>query len=280
MVKGWLASILVLSAATTACGPSLSSLVRDRHYREAVCAVAGGDETEVMDALVRDAEVRLRARRLSDRELAALDPRASEALRPRASIVIVELESRRMPLDGLTAEVVFLDDGEPASSPATRSTLIWATGETEPPPVAMETGVTPANSLLGLGYLMTGGIPLILGGLASVATGHPFDPFPDRAVVNVDAPESEYERLAPVATALSRALPVCVQPMGPMLRCQGALLIDPRLERGTVQLTVHASAQRISRRGETLDDACVASRVHRIAWERLTDELDVIELTR
>lgn len=264
-----------LVSIASGCGPSVASLVRDRHYREAVCAVAGGDEAEVMDALVRDAEVRVRAHRLGEGELAAIDPRAGEAIAPRAAIVVVALESRRVPVDSLSAEVVLLDGGEPASAPATRSTLIWATGETEPPPVAMETGVTPANTLLALGYVLTGGIPLLFGGLASAASGRPFDPFPDRAIVSVDAPEREYERLAPVATSLRRALPVCVSAMGPMLRCEGTLLVDPRVARGALRVTVRATARRVSRRGTPLDDTCVATRDYPIAWDHVGTDLEV-----
>lgn len=269
-----IAWLVLFAISLVGCGPSLSSLVRDRHYREAVCAVAGGDEAPVMDALVDDAEVTVRAHRWTAAQLAAVDARAADAIAPRASIVVVELDSRRMPLDELTAEVVLLDGGEPAGMPATRSTLIWATGETEPGPELLETGITPANTLLALGYLVTGGLPLVFGGLAAMASGESFDPFPDRALVSVPASEHEYERLAPVAVAIDRALPRCAPAMGPVLRCGGALLVDPRLSHGTLRVTVRAAARRIARSGEPLEERCVASRSYDIAWPAMERDVD------
>jgi len=262
----WLTSIAL---GLVGCGPSVSSLVRQRHYREAVCAVAGGDEGEVMDALVRDANVRVRAHRLDAEELAVIDARAAEALAPRAAIVVMTLDSRRMPVDALSAEVTILEEGEPASMPATRSALIWATDETEPAPEVLQTGVTPANTLLGIGYLLTAGIPLIFGSLAAMASGRSFSPFPDRRLVSVSAPDREYERLAPIATALDRALPICVRAMGAVLRCEGALLTDPRMSSGALRITIRATAQRVSRRGEPLEEACVATRAYTLPWARL-----------
>ncbi|MDP3153664.1 MAG: hypothetical protein Q8N23_13380 [Archangium sp.] len=265
---------LVLLTMATACGPSLSSLVRDHHYREAVCAVADGQDAEVVDAAVRAARAQLRAHRLSPAELTTISPGAPEALTTRAALVTVEFDSLRVPLDGLTAEVTLIDPEGAASTPATRTALIWATNETEPRPVHVKTGATNANALLALGYLITAGVPLVLGGAAALVWGRPFDPFPDRQVVKVDAPEREYERLAPIATALERTLPRCTPGLGASLRCKGILLVDPRVHGGTLRITVRARAQRRSRGGEELPEACVASHVYDLAWPKLDEDLD------
>jgi hypothetical protein len=270
----WLASVVL---GLVGCGPSVASLVRDHHYREAVCAVAGGDEAEVMDALVRDANVRVRAHRLDAEELTVIDARAVEALGPRAAVVVVALDGHRMPVDALTAEVTVLEEGEPASVPVTRSALIWATDETEPAPEVRETGVTPANAFLGIAYAMTGGLPLLFGSLAAMSSGRAFSPFPDRALVSVPASDREYERLAPVAIALERALPVCRSPLGAALRCEGALLTDPRLSNASLRITIRAMAQRVSRRGEPLEESCVATREYTLPWPSLDDDIaDVV----
>lgn len=264
---------LVLLTMTTACGPSLSSLVRHHHYREAVCAVTDGHDAEVVDAAVRAARAQLRAHRLSPAELTALSPGAPEALATRAALVTVEFDSLRVPLDGLTAEVTLVDPEGAASTPSTRTALIWATNETEPGPVHLQTGATGANALLALGYLMTAGVPLLLGSTAALVWGRPFDPFPDRQVVTVDAPEREYERLAPIATALQRTLPRCTPGIGASLRCTGTLLVDPRVQGGTLRITVRARAQRRSRDGQELPEACVASQVYELLWPRLDEDL-------
>jgi hypothetical protein len=272
MVKYLTLGLLTLA---TSCGPSVATLVRHHHYREAVCAVADGHDAQVVDAAVHAANAQLHAHRLSPAELTAIAPGAPDALATRAAVVTIEFDSLRVPLDGLTAEVTLVDPEGAASTPATRTALIWATNETEPGPVHLETGATAANTLLGLGYLMTGGVPLLIGGVAALGSGRPFDPFPDRQVLKVDAPDREYERLAPIATSLQRALPRCTPGFGASLRCKGTLLVDPRVHRGTLRITVKARAQRRAHGGGELPEACVAEQVYELAWPKLDEDLEV-----
>ncbi len=185
--------VAALTVVLGACGPSVRSLVAQRHYREAVCAAHDGSDRDralVGRALDVDAGLLAHVHVMTDDELrAALGPGFS-TVTVRGKLVRVVAQSDLLPLDTLDLSVAFTaEGGRLAALPATWETLAWATRETLPPHRTSQTYATGGNVLRGAAAFFTLGFSLL------------FSDFrPD--TVAVEAPLSEYERLAPIATRL------------------------------------------------------------------------------
>jgi hypothetical protein len=186
-----LAALAALTLGTSACGPSVRSLVDARHYREAVCAAHDGvAPATVRAAIARDSAISLHAQRVNDSRLDALEATDDGAPPVSISLLRIDAQSNALPLDGLalSVEVEGRTPGVRARS-ASFERFVELTRERLAPGHTTLSWITEANTLRGLAALATGGLSLF------------FAPFRQEAV---SIPPSAYElaRAAPRATAL------------------------------------------------------------------------------
>lgn len=216
--------------ALAGCGPALGPLVAGRHYREAVCGAVdrgGSDRAMVGAALDADAEVRAQLR---------VVPGALAA--DRVALVRVIAQTNVLPLDDLTLTASLVtDDGRLAAVAAGWESLSWATQERLPPWRTSQTWLT-------LGNLFRGGAAIFSAGLSLL-----FSNFQPETVL-VDAPRSEFLRLAPRTTALMDVVEQsgCARHTltdGAGVRCVWYFVLD---EAGRAPVSLRVSARYVSRR--------------------------------
>jgi hypothetical protein len=249
------------------------SLVTKRHYREAVCAAHDGSDRDralVGRALDADAGLLAHVQVVTDDELrAALGPGLStDAVR--GELVRVVAQSDLLPLDALDLSVAFTaEGGRAAALPATWETLAWATREALPPHRTTQTYLTGGNVLRGAAAFFTLGFSLL------------FSDFRPDAVA-VEAPLSEYERLAPIATRLhattERAR--CSNhsfSAGAGQRCEWYFVLDAvSRDPVTMELTVRYTARRAGG-SETEPESCALTRSFRM---QLGPPAEIVAQTR
>lgn len=250
----------LLSLALGACGPSVRSLVTQRHYREAVCAAHDGSDRDralVGQALDASAGLLAHVHVVTDDELrASLGPGFSPGA-VRGRLVRVIAQSDLLPLDTLDLAVTFTaEGGRMAALPATWETLAWSTRETLPPHRASQTYLTGGNILRGAAAFFTLGFSLLFA-----------DFRPD--TIAVEAPLSEYERLAPIATRLhgTTERAGCANhslSAGAGQRCEWYFVLDTvSHDPVTMELTVRYAAMRAGG-SETEPESCALTRSFRI----------------
>ncbi len=175
------------------CGPNLQSLVQAKHYREAICAAQDGDTEDrrmVGRALDKDADLHLHVHVVSKDELQPVLGYATNATIARGRILRVGMQSNVLPIDSLELQGTFVTDaGRTAGLVADWSTLALITNEKLPPNRVEQTYATGENFLKGGAAILTGGLSLL------------FTNF-HQGNVEVQAPYSEFVRLAPHASAL------------------------------------------------------------------------------
>jgi hypothetical protein len=195
-VKAAAAVALLLVAG---CGPSIPTLLRDHHHREAICAGFDGrasDRAQVAAALAAESELYLHVHVLTPDELlpVLVDQVSAVEVAGRADLVRVKVRTNVLPVDELEVEVTFRAEGSAlGAAPASMETLAWATGETLPPPVRRRTYLTRRNVGRAVGAFFTGGMSLLFRPLSAE----------ERLV---DPPLEEYRRVAPRATALAERM--------------------------------------------------------------------------
>jgi hypothetical protein len=223
--------------ALVGCGPSLTTLTKHHHYREAVCAAEDGsndDRDHVRRALARDADVHVHVALIDEVHLSGvIGPHARELSR-RMQLARIQLTTNTLPIDELSGSVDMLGDGKPLTSAVTWETLAAATGEKLPPKRTDSTYLTGGNFLRGVGVFFTFGMSL------------PFTRFRPQSY-EVDAPHHEYERMAPLSTALQDAMhPRGCSPRrgrggGIGLACTFYVAIDPTASDRDVRLEVEVA---------------------------------------
>src|SRR5262245_21052689 len=101
------------------CGPNLQSLVRAKHYREAICAGEegnDGDRNLVGQALDKDADLLLHMHVVSNDELRPVLGDKTDAAMSRARLVRVNMQSNVLPLDRMEIDGHFVtQDGKTAA---------------------------------------------------------------------------------------------------------------------------------------------------------------------
>lgn len=253
---------LALACALLAgCGPALPGLVADRHYREALCAAHDGDDHDravVRDALQRDAGILLHVHVASAAELRGELGDDTAGVMARARFVRVIAQSDVLPIDAVQLSASFGNDaGQVSGLAAAWPTLAWMTGETLPPRRTTQTWITGRNVLAAGAALFSAGLSLFFEG---------FRP----ETIEVDAPPSEYHRVAPHASAL-RALSeaaACQEHRlssvdGAGQRCAWYFVLDAASASPvTLHLTARFEAHRVGAIAAS-ERACVVER----AWE-------------
>ena len=173
------------------CGPSLKELLPQKHYREAVCEAhdgSEGDRGEVLRALAADADVSLHVYAMTTDELRSLLGDATDSIGSRATFARVRVQTNALPVDGLDVVAAVASEGAMAE-PVTWDSLAKVTNEPLPPHRIAKSYATVGNAVA----VLTLGLSLLFG------VGG------DSRNVEVDAPHSDYLKMAPRATALHDA---------------------------------------------------------------------------
>jgi len=232
--------VLLLGLSLAGCGPSLSTLVSQKHYREAICA--GGTDEAVSRALFDDTNPYVNLHALTDEEVSTVlpDPAKAADVTSRARFVRFTLETNRIPVDGMRLAVT--------TTPAivtwpSLETFAELTGENLPPPRTYTTDPSFFGNLALV--LVTGGVWLFT------------DPFTPRRY-SVPLPDEVYQKAAPNAFALHRATTgqascertnpqsAADAPVG--LRCSTYFLLARPVDRAlTLNFTFEYAASRIRR---------------------------------
>ncbi len=192
-----LISLAIAATMLSGCGPSISQLVADKHYREAICTTQDGSESagdEVSHALSADSELYVHLQPLTVAELEPLLGNATQAVMSKVAFVQVRVRTNVLPVDNLEVYVTIKSrDGIAAAAPASWKSLAYATAEKLPPKRTVSTYATGENVLKGLGAVLSFGLTL------------PFTEFRP-GQVEIAATKAEYRRWAPRATALREAM--------------------------------------------------------------------------
>jgi hypothetical protein len=233
-------SLSCLAPLVAGCGPSLGGLIEAKHYREAICAAndgGEGDRAEVGRALDKDADLLVHVHVVSAEELRPALGEATEKVIERGRLARVLVESNVLPVDELEIKAGFVTEGGlVAGLEASWEALAWATEEKLPPRRLEQTYATPGNILKGGAAVLTLGLSLLF---------TDFEP----GTVEVDAPPSEFERMAPLATRLRAAterggcrsptLPAMSSATGAGQRCAFYFMLD-NVSRAPVLLDLKA----------------------------------------
>lgn len=259
-----LAALIAGLLALSGCGPSVAGLVKDRHYKEAICAGQEGSWSTremVGRALDADAALLIHAHVASADELRAVLGGSTDQVLERARLVRVSAQSNVLPIDALGIHAAFMTGrGQRAAVIANWTTLAWLTQEKLPPKRVEETYVTGENVLKGGAAVLTLGLSLLF---------TDFEP----GYVEVDAPLSEFERIAPLASRLHRTterggcLDITLSASGAGQRCTWYFLVD-NISRAPVslELTTRYVAQRVGiESGTTEELTCVIERRYEFA---------------
>jgi hypothetical protein len=208
------------AASLLGCGPSASSLVAQKHYREALCSES--EQTLVAKSLWDDTNAHLHLHVVTDEEIAAvIGDYPTPGIRERARIVRLTLETNRMPVDGMRVSI--------AGQPAVIATPTWErlaqlTHEKLPAQERHTTSLTAKNVFNVGAIFLSGGLWLLT------------DPRFDRGEYYVDASPEKYRAQAPLAYALRAATeasgscrggPTSAQEEAPVgLSCMTYLIVD------------------------------------------------------
>lgn len=180
------------AAMLIGCGPSASSLVAQKHYREALCSES--DEARVAKALWEDTNAYLHLHVVTPEEMAsAIGDQPTPAIRERARFVRLTLETNRLPVDGIRVAIT----GQPAvlASPSW-DRLAQLTHEKLPPKERHTTSLTAKNVFNVGAIFLSGGLWLLT------------DPRFNEGEVWLDASDAKYREQAPIAYALREATSV------------------------------------------------------------------------
>lgn len=255
---------LLLGAAFVlgGCGPNLQSLVQAKHYREAICAAHDGtaeDRRMVVRALDKDADLHLHVHVVSKDELQPVLGYATNATIARGRILRVGMQSNVLPIDSLGLQATFTTDaGRTAGLVADWSTLALITNEKLPPNRVDQTYATGENFLKGVGVFFTLGWSLLFTN---------FNP----GNVEVQAPYSEFLRLAPHTTALhnTTATAGCTAigaADGAGQKCTWYFVLD-NISRTPVAFeleTSYVSLRQTGKRSPDVEEKCLVKRPIRI----------------
>jgi hypothetical protein len=183
---------LLVGLVALGCGPSATQLVAHKHYREALCAES--DDALVSQALWTDTNAHVHLHVVTNEELAAVvGDQATPAIRERARIVRLTLETNRLPVDGMRVAIT----GQPAVLAApTWERLAQLTHETLPPMERRTTSITAKNIFNVGAILLSGGLWLLT------------DPRFNQGEYYVEPSSERYRAQAPVASALREATSV------------------------------------------------------------------------
>lgn len=239
---------LALALAVVGCGPSVSRLVADHHYREAICAAHDGDaeaKQRVGAGLDHDTGLTVIVQPIADAEVAALLPRSTATSRRAAKVlddvrfVRIDVQTNALPVDAIAAGI------KPNAldvQPVSREALAEITGEVLPRRVVRTTYLTGGNVLRGLAGVITLGTSLLV---APMREG----------LRQTEAPDDDYIRLAPIAQALYHAMSEGCRDGGvddtTSLRCHW-FYMTPRSTRASVVLRLFYRASRRDRMGQVL----------------------------
>ena len=187
------ALLLVGTIGLGGCGPNLQSLVQSKHYREAICAAHDGEPKDrhlVGRELDQDADLHLHAHVVSTDELRPVLGEATNAAIARGRLVRVSVQSNVLPIDDLELRGNFMTNaGRTAGLVADWSTLALLTNERLPPMRVEQTYATLENLWKSGALVLTGGLSLLFTNFR-----------PEN--VRLQAPHSEFVRMAPHASAL------------------------------------------------------------------------------
>lgn len=182
-------------AAFMGCAPSLSQLVDNHHYREAVCAAHDGSTTDrahVAAAMTREANAHVHVDIVQPHHLERVLGENDPAINARFARVRLQIDA--IPVDGVSAAIELRDDArQPASLPVTWSSLAAITGESLPPPLTDST------------YLHRGTLGRLTLAFFTFGMSLPFTRFEKRRY-SYEAPDSHYLAAAPRAHALRHAM--------------------------------------------------------------------------
>lgn len=192
------ALMVVVALVLGACGPRLDHLIANNHYREAICAAVDRPNTvrpPVTEALVEDLGLLAHVHLVSAEELEPLLGEETAEVQAKARFIRVRLQSDVLPIKSVQLGAAVRARGRTGAgaAPVSWRSLAWATEERLPPSQRRRTYATGANVLRLLGAALTLGTSLI------------FSPFRAEEI-EVRAPQSEFVRLAPLASALHREM--------------------------------------------------------------------------
>ena len=250
-------STLALCAAFAGCAPTLSQLLEQRHYREAVCAGVDDDVAdEVTAALARDADAQVHVHSITREELEPVLGGQMPHVDGRAEFVRVRFVTNTLPVDDYQVRLGIEEAaGLHEAAALTWASLIRATNESLPPNSTYATYATPNNLLKGAGAFFTLGLSLFFTG--------PFQP----ELVSGEPSFEAYARVAPVATRLYQGLGQsdCSNPGGPLQKGGDCTLyfVLPRHADARWRLTVEQT-YRAKRIGDDREEDCTVSRSDRI----------------
>jgi hypothetical protein len=185
-------ALALLSLAIVGCGPSATTLVAEKHYREALCSES--DRAFVAKALWEDTNAHLHLHVVTAEEMASLiGDQPTSSIRERARIVRLTLETNRLPVDGMRVSIT----GEPAViTTPTWDRLAQLTHETLPPMEKRTTSLTGRNIINVGAIFFTGGLWLLT------------DPRWSEREYYVEPSSEKYRAQAPLAFALRDATSV------------------------------------------------------------------------
>jgi hypothetical protein len=196
----------------------------------------------------------------SAEELRPVLEAATDQVSGRARLVRVSVQSNVLPIDSIGIQAsLTTDGGQVAGVPADWQTLAWVTQEKLPPKRTVETYATGENVLKGGAAILTLGFSLLF---------TDFEP----GYVEVDAPLSEFEAMAPLASRLHRTTSrggcsdITLSASGAGKRCEWYFLLD-NVSREPVSLELSARylASRVAElQGSEESKTCVVERRFRM----------------
>jgi hypothetical protein len=207
----------LLGALSAGCGPSLSTLVKEKRYGEAMCAAVEGTVEErgkVAEMLLEDMELALDVRVVDRERLAGVVGDGAADIADRFALLEVRTMRRRLPLSGQRVAVT-----SRAGAPLGAPTLTLMTGEPVPPaqPVCGRTPLAWAGNVTRRGR---------------------------GDCVLTDMEPDAYRDEAPVAAALAEAFAAeqgCAVTSGAAgEHCLGYMVLD-RQAKSAVSLDVHVT---------------------------------------
>jgi len=245
---------VVIALLLTGCGPNLSRLATEHHYREAVCAAQDGDASAkalVGAAIDRDAEVRTHVQLVDAGDLAARIPAAlrarAGAATERVRFVRIDVQTNALPVDNVDADLDLRGTDRDRAREVSWRAIARLSAETLPGPVWRDTYATWANFGRTFAAMMTAGSSLL------------FPPMRfERGSRLVNPGDDDYERAAPVAHALHHALPESCDNRDDRdgtrgVACRWFVMVPRTALDVTAAVTVRFVASRRDRDGRVLD---------------------------
>ena len=261
------------------CGPNLSQLVADHHYREAICGAqdgSRGDREVVGAALEADAGLAVHVAMVPTAQLEPLLGDQAVAMSARGRFARISLQINALPVDGVSPRVAITAASGRTSAPVAWDALLRITGE-ERPPNRTGTSYATGRNLLAI---LTLGMTIPFTGLSS-------------RTVEVPPPDDDYRTTAPRAYALFQAMartgcdwvPAAGDRQGwgqqgrqgqqgqQGVTCRAFVAIAPGTETAELTLSLAFWSQRKTWQGADLPETCTVERTVAVPLGRL-DELD------